>query len=86
MHSSIDQLIDEAESLVAQLKLQKLQGSCIETGHEWKFLGGMNAGCDDDCGCSVPVYECIKCGDCDYGDNDEAEHVRRNCAEYDIGN
>jgi hypothetical protein len=33
------------------------------------------------CGCSVPVNTCSQCGDCDYGDNEEAKDVRRVCAE-----
>ena len=55
---------------------------CDHGNHEWVFDGGANAGCDqgNDCGCSVPVHRCIKCGDCDYGDNDEANEVRRDCA------
>lgn len=51
-----------------------------EQGHDWVFLGGCNAGCDKDCACSVPVHECSRCGDCDYGQNDEAKDVRSNCA------
>lgn len=52
---------------------------CSAQGHDWKSRGGCNAGCDDDCACSVPVHECTRCGDCDYGDNEEAEEVRRDC-------
>lgn len=51
-----------------------------ETGHDWHSLGGCNAGCHADCSCSVPVNFCRRCGDCDYGDNSEAEEVRVNCA------
>lgn len=50
-----------------------------EAGHDWRILGGCNAGCHADCACSVPVNECGRCGDCDYGDNTEAEQVRVNC-------
>lgn len=50
-----------------------------EKGHNWKHIGGKNAGCEPDCGCSVPVYQCTRCGDCDYGENEEAEKVRTFC-------
>lgn len=50
-----------------------------EKRHAWKSIGGANAGCDKNCCCSVPVHECSDCGDCDYGDNAEADEVRRNC-------
>jgi hypothetical protein len=51
-----------------------------EAGHDWQSTGGCNAGCHDDCSCSVPVRICTRCGDCDYGDNAEAEQVRADCA------
>lgn len=49
-------------------------------GHDWRVIGGCNAGCSHDCGCSVPVHECSRCGDCDYGDNEDAAAVRADCA------
>lgn len=52
-----------------------------EAGHEWRHVGGCNAGCHEDCSCSVPVHECARCGDCDYGDNPEADAKRAACAE-----
>lgn len=52
---------------------------CQRGNHEWQSIGGCNAGCSDDCYCSVPVNECSRCGDCDYGDNEDAEQVRENC-------
>jgi len=55
--------------------------SCVAGNHEWKHIGGCNAGCGNDCACSVPVHECRRCGDCDYGDNAEAVEARRRCAE-----
>lgn len=56
-------------------------------GHTWVFYGGCNAGCDDDCACSVPVHKCAHCGDYDYGQNEEAEEVRRDCrARYEMLN
>jgi hypothetical protein len=50
-----------------------------EAGHDWRSLGGCNAGCHADCGCSVPVNFCRRCGDTDYGVNAEAEQVRADC-------
>ena len=52
--------------------------SCAE-GHIWESSGGCNAGCGDDCCCSVPVNRCVTCGDYDYGDNEDARDVRANC-------
>lgn len=50
-----------------------------ERGHDWQSVGGCNAGCKPLCVCSIPVNECSRCGDCDYGDNDEARCVRALC-------
>lgn len=47
--------------------------------HDWKSRGGCNAGCSKDCACSVPVHECTRCGDCDYGINAEAIEIRKHC-------
>lgn len=56
-------------------------------GHTWVSRGGCNAGCDDDCACSVPVHECAHCGDCDYGQNEEADEIRANCqSRYEMLN
>ena len=52
-----------------------------EAGHDMRHVGGANAGCGDGCCCSVPVHACTRCGDSDYGENDEAERIRRECAE-----
>lgn len=55
---------------------------CHILGHKWKHIGGRNACCDrgaDTCVCSVPVHDCEICGDCDYGDNDEANEIRSAC-------
>lgn len=52
-----------------------------ENGHDWQTIGGCNAGCSEWCGCSVPVHECSRCGDCDYGDNHHADEVRSACKE-----
>ena len=73
--------LETAEAEVAALKRQIAGASCQEVGHDWQFYGGKNAGCCDWCDCSVPVYRCSKCGDFDYGENDEAEQIRRECAD-----
>lgn len=48
-------------------------------GHKWTFTGCAPCGCDIYRGCSIPVYECESCGDCDYGDNSESRKVRGEC-------
>lgn len=50
-----------------------------EKGHDWKCLGGRNAGCDEYCCCSVPVHSCTRCGLCDYGENEEAAEILEAC-------
>lgn len=52
---------------------------CRKEGHDWKSRGGCNAGCCDDCACSVPVHECTRCGDCDYGQNEWREQTVAEC-------
>ena len=71
--------IEETEARLAQLRLIARTGDCREFGHAWKFYGGRNAACGDGCNCSVPVYVCPKCGDCDYGDNAEAADKISDC-------
>jgi hypothetical protein len=79
--SDLDNRLAEARAEVSRLERAAAAASCRELGrHEWISIGGANAGCGDRfCACSVPVYECVKCGDCDYGDNDEADRVRGDC-------
>lgn len=60
-------------------RLQHPGRICARRGHEWMSYGGRNAGCCDDCVCSVPVHECARCGDCDYGDNVEATRTIMQC-------
>lgn len=71
----------EAEARVEAIKRRIATAPCAEAGHDWKHVGGTNAGCPrgDDCVCSVPVHECTRCGDCDYGVNDEASDVINAC-------
>jgi hypothetical protein len=54
-----------------------------EAGHDWQFVGGCNCGCDEG-DCSVPVYACTRCGDCDYGENEEATEKRQKCQEEEM--
>lgn len=78
--SALDRL-EAAKAEVLRLEREVAAGPCRENGHSWAFLGGRNAGCDDACQCSVPVYQCTKCGDCDYGDNPEALAIKARCQE-----
>lgn len=52
---------------------------CTVLGHKWIFSGGANCGCPGGL-CSISVYECEACGDCDYGNNAEAIETREDCA------
>lgn len=81
MTGHLAQDLTEAEAKVALLKRRIAVAKCQEIGaHAWKSSGGCNAGCCKDCTCSVPVNHCSRCGDCDYGDNQEARETRRLCA------
>lgn len=74
--------LEDARSQVAQLERQVAGAPCAEVGHRWISKGGMNAGCDiggDLCNCSIPVNVCSVCGDCDYGENAEAQQIREDC-------
>ena len=72
----------EVEALAETLRRRiAAETSCAVRGHRMKHIGGMNAGCDDQCSCSIPVHECLDCGDCDYGDNDESQQTMADCAE-----
>lgn len=72
--------IAEAETRLEGLRRQAKAAPCAEVGHRWQHLGGKSAGCCDDCRCSIPVYVCEVCGDCDYGDNDKALETLATCA------
>jgi hypothetical protein len=78
--SGITAQIGAAEAALALLKHQAKTATCAEMGeHDWKSIGGRNCGCGIWDACSVPVHVCARCGDCDYGDNDEAAEVVRQC-------
>lgn len=82
MKGDLAKQLDDARNEVARLERIAGAATCREMGrHDWKFLGGMNAGCGPDCGCSVDVHICTRCGDCDYGDTPAADEIRRQCAE-----
>ena len=73
--------LDKAEAEAARIRRAIAAGPCCEHGHDWQSIGGCNAGCDDDCRCSVPVSVCTKCGDCDYGEASKADEIRAECAD-----
>lgn len=73
-HGGLSRLIAEASVLAGG------DHPCHILGHKWKFYGGANCGCPDGW-CSVSVHKCAACGDCDYGDNDEANEKRAYCQE-----
>lgn len=70
-----------AEARVDQLRRQLAASDCRKVGCDMQSYGGMNAGCGDGCGCSIPVNVCTRCGDCDYGENAWAVTTRVECAE-----
>jgi hypothetical protein len=67
---------------LARLWMRLRRHPCL-TKHSWEQIGGRNCGCGADACCSVPVYECVICGTCDYGDNEEADEIRTRCCERD---
>lgn len=71
--------MNELERLAAEaVALAGGPHPCAMLGHQWRFGGGAHCGCPDGA-CSVPVHECA-CGDCDYGDNADADEIRARCA------
>lgn len=79
--SGLAQQLDEARAVVARLERAAAAATCAELGrHDMQSTGGANCGCEGGC-CSVPVHQCTRCGECDYGENEEARDVRRACAE-----
>lgn len=71
--------IEAARAELMRLEHQALTATCAEVGHDWQSIGGCNCGCHADAACSVPVNECTRCKDSDYGDNAEADETRRQC-------
>lgn len=82
MTGELARQIEEAEAHLFQLRQRAATASCHDLGHDWRLEGGKNAYCcDEGCGCYVPVYTCNRCGNCDYGDNEEAEEIMAKCSE-----
>lgn len=77
--NDLQRQLEEAQNQVARLEQFIKSAPCSEVGHRWVCLGGKNAGCGEGCGCSVPVHECLICGDCDYGDNEWGEKTIKEC-------
>lgn len=64
----------------ARVDMQRIRREvCAKLGCKMEFKGGRNAGCGDGCDCSVPVHECERCGDSDYGDTPEGLEIIREC-------
>lgn len=79
-HQNLFDELEKVEAKAAALRKEIAAGPCREYGHDWKHIGGRNAGCGVGCNCSIPVHICQKCGDCDYGDNPEATEKIADCA------
>jgi hypothetical protein len=81
--------IEAARAELARLERIAAHASCADLGCRMVSTGGANCGCvfldDEDHelpgSCSVPVNYCERCGDCDYGNNDDATEIRRVCRE-----
>lgn len=73
--STLTRLIAEAQVLAGG------DHPCAILGHKWTHIGGRWCGCQgsETWGCSVPVRECESCGDCDYGDNEDADEIKSEC-------
>ena len=77
---SLAEELAAAEAHVTALKQKIARATCREIGaHDMQSIGGKNAGCSEDCNCSVPVNECTRCGVCDYGQNAEARQIVTYC-------
>jgi len=77
---SLSERLEEAKANLARLEREAASATCIDLGHDWQSLGGCNCGCHETAQCSVPVYICRRCKDCDYGTNQEAIEIRQRCA------
>jgi len=90
--SELGEKIIAARAALAQLELQAKKADwheraalCASLGHDWVHMGGCNAGCENECcSCSVPVHQCSRCEDWDYGENAEAEATRAGCRVADL--
>lgn len=77
--SNLQDKIEQLEEQLTQLKKQAEKATCAEIGHDMQCSGYRSACCEDDCCCSVPVYNCRWCGGSDFGDNQEAIDVIEHC-------
>lgn len=78
--SNLVRRLADAKAQVAHLeRLVAASTTCVDLGHDWRFIGGTWCGCHRDACCSVSVHECARCGDCDYGDNDAAVETKAAC-------
>lgn len=74
-----EQLAD-AEARAEQLRRDIARADCSTAGHDLRFIGCAACCCDEEGGTgghSIPVHECAHCRACDYGENDDADEVRR---------
>lgn len=68
-----------AETLQRLIAQARVEHPCSQ-GHDWQFIGAKP--CDEEhAGCrgSRPVYECPRCGDCDYGEELGRADCERDC-------
>lgn len=78
--SDLAERLDAARAEVARLEREAATATCWELGrHDWQSIGGVNCGCHELACCSVPINECARCGECDYGDNEDANDQRSEC-------
>jgi hypothetical protein len=70
--------VEALRHLIAQASVEH---PCSQ-GHDWRSIGARP--CFDEanaerCSGSRPVYECSRCGDCDYGDEIGVADCQRDC-------
>lgn len=82
MKNNIFLELEKAEAEVERIRKEIITGPCLEYGHNWKHYGNRNVCCSDECDCSIPVNKCSKCGDYDYGDNEESKMIIIECNEF----
>ena len=58
--------MNPVERLIAEARSLANDPPCVR-GHQWESIGGRHC---EECGDSKPVYECVRCGECDYGDRE----------------
>jgi hypothetical protein len=71
----------EVEAEAERLRQRIAAAACAEAGCDMVLTGGCNAGCSDDCCCSVPVHTCARCGVSDHGDNADAAATIEACRQ-----